>query len=39
MDDSGDTNLFGALRKTMALTGHATVKDLQKADVVVGAQR
>lgn len=35
----GTTNLFGALRKTMALTGHATLKDLQKAELVVGARR
>ncbi|MCC6225757.1 MAG: GuaB3 family IMP dehydrogenase-related protein [Microthrixaceae bacterium] len=35
----GATNLFGALRKTMALTGHATLKDLQKAELVVGARR
>ncbi len=31
----GGANLFGALRRTMALTGHATVKDLQKAELVV----
>lgn len=31
----GSTNLFGGLRKAMALTGHATVKELQKAELVV----
>lgn len=31
----GTTNLFGGLRKAMALTGHATVKELQKAELVV----
>ncbi len=31
----GRANLFGALRRTMALTGHRTVKDLQKAELVV----
>ncbi len=39
VDHSGRTNLFGALRKTMALTGHATLKDLQKAELVVGVRR
>ena len=35
-DHDGATNLFGALRKAMALTGHASVKEMQKADLVVG---
>jgi len=35
-DHDGTTNLFGALRKAMALTGHASVKEMQKADLVVG---
>jgi IMP dehydrogenase len=35
----GATNIFGGLRKAMALTGHATVKEMQKADLVVGADR
>ena len=34
-DDAGDTNLMGALRRAMALCGHATLKELQKADLVV----
>ena len=29
------TDLFGALRRTMALTGYRTVKELQKAELVV----
>jgi len=34
----GRTNLMGALRKSMAVTGHGTLKELQKADLmVVGA--
>ncbi len=36
-DDSGGANLVGALRRTMALTGYASVKELQKADLVVSA--
>jgi IMP dehydrogenase len=34
-DDSGSGNLVGALRRTMALTGYATTKELQKAELVV----
>ena len=34
-DDRGDLNLMGALRRAMALCGHATLKELQKADLVV----
>jgi IMP dehydrogenase len=34
-DDQGDLNLMGALRRAMALCGHATLKELQKADLVV----
>lgn len=33
----GRLNLFGALRATMAATGHETLKDLQKAELVVTA--
>lgn len=33
----GRLNLFGALRSTMAATGHETLKDLQKAELVVTA--
>lgn len=36
-DDAGGANLVGALRRTMALTGYASVKELQKADLVVSA--
>ncbi|NLV56121.1 MAG: GuaB3 family IMP dehydrogenase-related protein [Acidimicrobiales bacterium] len=34
-DDAGGSNLVGALRRTMALTGYDSVKELQKADLVV----
>jgi len=34
-DDRGDLNLMGALRRAMALCGHATLKELQKAELVV----
>ncbi|MBI2710168.1 MAG: GuaB3 family IMP dehydrogenase-related protein [Actinobacteria bacterium] len=34
-DDSGELNLAGALRRAMALCGHASLKELQKAEVVV----
>ena len=34
-DDAGSANLVGALRRTMALTGYATTKELQKAELVV----
>lgn len=34
-DEHGRTNLFGALRSAMASCGHATVRELQKADVMV----
>lgn len=33
----GRTNLMGALRKAMAVTGHGTLKDLQKAELMVTA--
>ena len=36
-DDSGATNLLGALRKTMAVSGHASLKELQNADLAVRA--
>jgi IMP dehydrogenase len=36
-DDAGGLNLMGALRRAMALCGHATLKGLQKADLVVTA--
>lgn len=31
----GRTNLMGALRKSMAVTGHGSLKEFQKADLVV----
>lgn len=34
-EDDGRLNLFGALRAAMATTGHETLKELQKAEVVV----
>lgn len=33
----GRTNLMGGLRKSMAVTGHGTLKELQKAELVVTA--
>lgn len=33
----GLTNLMGALRKSMAVTGHGNLKEMQKADLVVTA--
>ncbi|HKY15502.1 MAG TPA: GuaB3 family IMP dehydrogenase-related protein [Microthrixaceae bacterium] len=38
-DHSGSTNLIGALRKSMAVCGYASLKEFQKADVVLGAAR
>ncbi|HEX5366387.1 MAG TPA: GuaB3 family IMP dehydrogenase-related protein [Acidimicrobiales bacterium] len=35
-DASGSVNLVGALRRAMALCGFESVKDLQKAELVVG---
>ncbi|MGI8663530.1 MAG: GuaB3 family IMP dehydrogenase-related protein [Acidimicrobiales bacterium] len=37
-DGDGRRNLMGALRQTMALTGYETVKELQKAELVVVAR-
>ena len=34
-DHSGATNLIGALRKSMALCGYASLKEFQKAELVV----
>ena len=33
----GRTNMIGALRKSMAVTGHGSLKELQKADLMVTA--
>jgi IMP dehydrogenase len=38
-DASGGVNLTGALRRAMALCGFETLKDLQKADLVVVGDR
>jgi IMP dehydrogenase len=35
-DHQGHLNLFGALRSTMAMCGYQSVKELQKAELVVG---
>jgi IMP dehydrogenase len=37
-DASGSVNLCGALRRAMALCGFETIKDLQKAELVVVGQ-
>ncbi|HEV8420011.1 MAG TPA: GuaB3 family IMP dehydrogenase-related protein, partial [Actinomycetota bacterium] len=34
-DNDGTLNLFGALRTSMATTGYATIKEFQKAEVIV----
>lgn len=34
-DSDGHTNLFGALRASMAMCGYGTVKELQKAELMV----
>ena len=34
-DNDGSLNLFGALRTSMATTGYETVKEFQKAEVMV----
>jgi IMP dehydrogenase len=38
-DASGGVNLTGALRRSMALCGFETLKDLQKAELVVAGER
>jgi IMP dehydrogenase len=35
VDASGRTNLVGGLRKAMAVSGHSTLKDFQKAELMV----
>lgn len=35
IENDGTRNLFGALRTSMATTGHATIKELQRAEVMV----
>jgi IMP dehydrogenase len=33
--DDGTTNLFGGLRRSMAMTGYSTIKEFQKVEVMV----
>jgi IMP dehydrogenase len=33
--DDGSTNLFGGLRRAMAMTGYSTIKEFQKVEVMV----
>ena len=37
-DDHGRTNVFGGLRATMAMTGYRSLKELQKAELIVNPQ-
>jgi IMP dehydrogenase len=37
-DDHGCTNVFGGLRATMAMTGYRSLKELQKAELIVNPQ-
>ena len=34
-NDEGTTNLFGSLRKAMAMTGYSSIKEFQKVEVMV----
>ena len=34
--DEGTTNLFGGLRRAMAMTGYSTIKEFQRVEVMVG---
>jgi len=38
-DPSGERNLFGALRRVMGKCGYSSVKEFQKADLLVGSPR
>jgi IMP dehydrogenase len=33
--DDGSTNIFGALRRAMAMTGYSSIKEFQKVEVMV----
>jgi IMP dehydrogenase len=33
--DEGTTNLFGGLRRSMAMTGYSSIKEFQKVEVMV----
>jgi IMP dehydrogenase len=33
--DDGSTNIFGGLRKAMAMTGYSSIKEFQKVEVMV----
>ncbi len=35
LTDDGTTNLFGALRRSMALTGYSSIKEFQRVEVMV----
>jgi len=34
-NDEGTTNLFGSLRRAMAMTGYSSIKEFQKVEVMV----
>jgi IMP dehydrogenase len=36
VESDGRTNLFGALRRTMAKTGYRDLKEFQRVDLVIG---
>ena len=38
-DPSGERNLFGALRRVMAKCGYSSVKEFQKAELIVTGLR
>ena len=38
VESDGRTNLFGALRRTMAKTGYRDLKEFQRVDLVIGGQ-
>jgi IMP dehydrogenase len=38
-DPSGERNLFGALRRVMGKCGYSTVKEFQKAELIVTTSR
>ncbi|MBC7679946.1 MAG: GuaB3 family IMP dehydrogenase-related protein, partial [Pseudorhodobacter sp.] len=35
VSDDGTTNLFGGLRRAMAMTGYSSIKEFQKVEVMV----
>jgi IMP dehydrogenase len=38
-DPSGERNLFGAVRRVMAKCGYSSVKEFQKAELIVSGVR